>query len=197
MPAVIDPGLLLHPLVLPYYMLAMHPDEHVSSNVAIITPDGNVILVIGPPVHAFSKFLVHTSSLTKSSPVFSAMFGPYFKEGQPSDQNSPKEIPLPDNDPRAMALMCLVLHGQDYDILGQLRPRDVFLTAQTCDKYDCIDNVKLVSSSWLEPDYPVDVEDLGYFAAAAYLFDQAKAFELLPASGRSGLWVDISLEGLS
>jgi len=61
--------------------LAMEPDQSVFQQVINIAPDGDVILVVGPSRSQISKLRVHSLFLTTASKVFSAMFGPHFKEG--------------------------------------------------------------------------------------------------------------------
>ncbi|KAL1390799.1 hypothetical protein HDK64DRAFT_297642 [Phyllosticta capitalensis] len=82
-----------------------------------------------------SKLRVQAAILRNASPVFGAMLGPHFSEGQDLGEQ-PKEIPLPGDDPAAIKILFAVLHHQ-YDVSNN--PPLEFLTtlAVTVDKYLC------------------------------------------------------------
>jgi len=74
-----------------------------------IADRGDVILLVGVPPRA--KIRVFSLILTAASPIFAAMLGPHFREGQGErSAESPKGIALPDDDPTAMTAMCRLLH---------------------------------------------------------------------------------------
>ncbi len=100
--------------------------------------------------------------------------------GQLPNQTSPKEIAFPDDDARAMTLICLIIHRQNDYVPKQLDPREVFLVARLGDKYDCLVALEGAFDHWLRPD-PKDLlnnEDLGFLMASAYLLDHAEGFEI-------------------
>ena len=70
---------------------------------------GDVILILENE----TKLLVSSTMLVEASPVFNAMFGTNFKEGQNLSPDNPPEISLPDDDPDAMFLLCELLHSPD------------------------------------------------------------------------------------
>ncbi|KAK0924316.1 hypothetical protein LTR29_018175 [Friedmanniomyces endolithicus] len=154
-----------------------------------IVDDGDVILVIGAEtfLRVSSFVLVNTSS------VFKAMLSPKFREGwHVRSTEYPQEIPLPDDDPNPMLVVCPVLHAQDTNALLQSTtgptPALVLDLAIVADKYACIAPVyfmgealihrcadHLAGSSNVTACFP---EAQASLAAAAYLLKLPKSFAL-------------------
>jgi len=111
----------------------------------IIDEDGDIL------VQTSSKeLLVSSKILALASPVFKAMFNSKFLEGSTirSVQN-PLELPLPDDDPDALAVLFHTLHfssKRKFLKLGADLQLDV---AQLSDKYDCTTSMYGESGRWL------------------------------------------------
>jgi hypothetical protein len=89
-----------------------------------------------------SVFLVHTS------PVFKALLGPHFKEGNVLAASSSVEIPTPDDDSAAMELISLVLHHKD--IPSEIDADSLCTVATCCDKYAVLIAMKPAINLWLD-----------------------------------------------
>jgi hypothetical protein len=77
------------------------------------------------------------------------MFTHGFSEGEGLSSSAPRLIPLPDENPPAMALLCHILHFRTGAIPME---RDVAALAELailCDKYDCAGSVKPWSLLWI------------------------------------------------
>ncbi|CAK1360674.1 hypothetical protein CB0940_06677 [Cercospora beticola] len=158
-----------------------------AADIEVVAPDGDLLLIVGDEKKMQKKLRVSSHTLSSTSPVFKAMFGPHFQEGQqlrgPSNRD-PVEIPLPDDDPRAMVLVCHLLHGrqsptEDEKLVYQM---DIFEVALIIDKYRVVDvlhwQIRGVFSHWL-----FDLDEDGYTAfsfvstvAAAYLLNCDDAY---------------------
>ena len=83
--------------------------ENISSalaNSSVIDPEGDVIFICGE-----TELQVSSKVLSLASPVFNALFGPRFAEGQLTP-SKPIRIDLHDDDAESMRLMCAVLHDE-------------------------------------------------------------------------------------
>lgn len=87
-------------------LAALLIEYHHMAKLDIIDPDGDVIIAIGK-----SGFQVSSKVLSLASPVFKALFGPNFAEGQFVIDNA-RLIELHDDDPEALGIMCRLLHHQ-------------------------------------------------------------------------------------
>ena len=68
----------------------------------VMDPEGDVILVLGDV-----GLQVSSKVLSVASPVFKAMFGPHFAEGQgQASSMKPRRIKLHDDDVEAMKVLC-------------------------------------------------------------------------------------------
>jgi hypothetical protein len=87
-----------------------------------ISPDGGVVLVVGP-----RKVLLRIQSqcLRRASKVFGAMFRPHWSEGQGLSKESPPEVPLVDNDADALRTICCVIHHRNDVVPQSLTPKEV------------------------------------------------------------------------
>ena len=79
-------------------------EAHDMANVNVIDPEGDIILVCGK-----TEFQVSSKVLRLASPVFTALFGPSFAEGQATSSKASR-IQLHDDDEDSMHFMCTVLH---------------------------------------------------------------------------------------
>ena len=114
------------------------------ANNNVIDPEGDVILICGE-----IEFQVSSKVLSLASPVFTALFGPCFAEGQPTS-SKPSRIQLPDDDAESMRFMCAVLHHKCASAKGIGLERLEKLAVVT-DKYDVC-----IISSKIRPDGNVD-----------------------------------------
>ncbi|USW55680.1 Putative SKP1/BTB/POZ domain superfamily protein [Septoria linicola] len=79
------------------------------ATVQIVT-DSNVTLLCG--TNGELRLLVSSHALSMNSTVFKVMLGPQFLEGFPLAASAHVEIPLPEDDPKAMELLCQALHSR-------------------------------------------------------------------------------------
>lgn len=144
-------------------------------NSLVLAPKGDVILVVGA-----KQFRIRADSLflKRHSTVFAALFGPNFREGQDLNTSSPKEIPLPDDDPDAMTAICATIYHA-FDQIPRSPTTDFVLSIiRHADKYDCYDVLTLPSQAygWLKSDHLTLGKDLVNLLAISYLVRDRKAF---------------------
>jgi hypothetical protein len=141
--------------------LGEHPITKTSKTPEMVNIDiateGDVIFVLQQ-----TRIRVSSAILASASPVFKAMFGPNFAEGQGdrSAQN-PKEITLPDDDASATTILCRLMHHQyKHNDLSffvvKAAPesttqlvQDFFTLATVADKYGCADMARVMGASLL------------------------------------------------
>ncbi|XP_014551553.1 hypothetical protein COCVIDRAFT_42147 [Bipolaris victoriae FI3] len=125
-----------------------------NANSLVLAPEGDVILVVGR-----ERFRIHADSLflKRHSTVFAALLGSNFREGQDLNTSSSKEIPLPDDDPYAMAVICATM----YHDFGHI-PRSPA--------------TKLVYG-WLKSDHLTLGKDLANILAVSYMVRDQEAFK--------------------
>jgi len=161
-----------HGIIIETNMAELRDKE--QSTVVEIVADGDVILIVGPEK---LKLRVHSLFLKAASRPFSAMFGPDWKEGHSLfGRDGPAELPLPEENGAALKLICVIIHHRNNMVPQTLAAGDVLGIAVTADKYDCIDALKFASGNWLQPRQN-KAGDLMLLAAAAYLFQDAPAFQ--------------------
>ena len=107
--------------------------NHSMAKFTVIDPAGDVIFVLDD-----LEFQVSSKILSLASPVFKAMFGPSFAEGQGQPGSKViRRIQLSDDKAEALSAMCHVLHHQNTsaDPVDIDRLEDM---ATLVDKYDCV-----------------------------------------------------------
>lgn len=123
------------------------PDNSVDASIAYLiarlpqkepAPYGDVVLQVGSKKGSARSIRVSSQVLSIASLVFARMFGSGFRESTVSSKTSDKPLllPLPEEDPDALLLMCHVLHPSgvgDLDVPLQL----IESLALLVDKYDC------------------------------------------------------------
>ncbi|KXT00208.1 hypothetical protein AC578_7003 [Pseudocercospora eumusae] len=148
--------------------------------------DGDVVL----DVDTANPHLLRVSSknLMCASPVFKALLGPHFREGQAKrSAEDPAKVCLPEDNGSGMAMICQQLHpsheasstsGAKMDIAA------IFDYAVLVDKYQLVSTLHLQSEaillSWLVKDSHA-TSDLGCFlkaVAASYLLRNKQAFKI-------------------
>lgn len=145
-----------------------------APNEDCICPFGDVTLAVDdgflPPI----RLRVSSCILAMASKVFRALFSKKYKEGQPDPESSTKEIPIEDS-PKAMKVLCQVLHHQSLD--GPLPANEMLDFAVLVDKYDCVEAVRLSSFSLLsECESETPQHRKLYLITSAYLLDQPLLF---------------------
>lgn len=140
-----------------------------------IAPQGDVFLLVGPDAQ---RLRVSAVILGNASPYFSNLFGPHFAEGQNLSSSAPKDVPMPDDDAKAVDIICSIIHLRNDVVPLSLDPKEVFAVAVTAEKFDCANAVKLASMFWLKMSVVEvhAVEDLAYLMGAAYILDNGDAF---------------------
>ncbi|KAK1063662.1 hypothetical protein LTR74_009274 [Friedmanniomyces endolithicus] len=137
-----------------------------------IAPHGDVLLVCGEQVDGAKITCLRVDShiMSFGSPVFKTLLASGFKEGSTLATSTMVEIPLPEDIPEHMAMLCNIFHMRS-DCVSQLNLSSLQGLAQLCDKYDCAPAAKpTVDSYFLSklPDAPVSMlED--YLGAAVKL----------------------------
>lgn len=74
------------------------------------------------------------------------MFGPNFREGQLQTNSGPREIPLPEDDPFAMQIICNVAHSRS--VPDTMPSAHLIAIACAADKYDAVALLHFASSRW-------------------------------------------------
>ncbi len=144
-----------------------------STAMVVIDPNGDVIFVLGTDKNI--KLLVSSKVLSIASKPFAAMFSPRFTESKGLSAAAPKEIPLPEDDAKAMTVLCKAIHHklEDGDEPGTtLELLEVVVLA---DKYDC---TKLHSLKLWTKDLPSSLpKDAFALLVMSYLSNDSKGFE--------------------
>lgn len=158
-----------------------------------VDPSGDLILTVGSeqtPSEASTTadpqqttIRVSSKVLSLALPVFAAMLGPKFAEGQSlltrdSLSNEVLSIPLPDDDPVAMIWFCRALHHK-LDVNKEEIDFNLCLRLATLsDKYDTSIALSGLSNSWIEPWRGSMTGDPRCLEALyiAYAFDNYPAF---------------------
>ncbi|KAF2724968.1 hypothetical protein K431DRAFT_343440 [Polychaeton citri CBS 116435] len=119
-----------------------------------IAHDGDVILRVGGGesklIDGSNALNLRVSShvLSNASRVFKALFSPRFSEGATLSSVGSVEIPLPNDEPESMRIMCAALHFK-------LKPEDDNISSPTLlslarlsDKYDCAAALRHCFYTW-------------------------------------------------
>jgi hypothetical protein len=147
------------------------------SAVTIIAKRGDVILKLGKDGEVATDALVSSVVLSFASPVFEAMFGGHFAEGQALSTDSPHIVPLPDDNTESIMLICKIAHLQAAQLPEELSTTAFADFAIACDKYSCGEAVQAWSKVWamkmLQTPPTMDFEKL---ILATYMLDMAHEF---------------------
>ncbi|KAI6841241.1 hypothetical protein KC340_g2003 [Hortaea werneckii] len=138
-----------------------------------VDADGDIILAL--PKNLYIR--VSSAVLSLVSPVFKAMLGPHFREGnKPRSSAQPNEIPLPEDDGIAMKHLCLLIHGRtgdSYNHGDRTFPTQLHALAVLADKYDCVEAISLPAEAMLSRFWnyrttqPLSMEQMACLAMAA------------------------------
>jgi hypothetical protein len=165
-----------------------------SDKLVRLDDQGDLVVVVRDADRVKSrKFLASSKVLSIASPVFAAMLGPNFQEGDQLKKTREKgatatrpTIHLEEDDVNAMYFILSHIHFKT-DRIGDISTAsEIIDIAVQSDKYDC--NVALAPwiRLWCHPDrFPIDskneVRDMGYGLLAAYLF-KSPGFLAMPKS---------------
>ncbi|KAL1390801.1 hypothetical protein HDK64DRAFT_251464 [Phyllosticta capitalensis] len=119
------------------------PDQFVRE--FVLSSTGDVLLVC----HGGYQLRVQAAILRNASEIFRAMLGPHFNEGKNLTCEIPKEIPLPDDHPEAMHLLCSMLHHVN-DPDDTPAPYLLKELAIVVDKYFCVTYTQDTTNKWLD-----------------------------------------------
>lgn len=100
-------------------------------------------------MNSVNKIHVSSHLLSYSSPVFKSMLDPHFKEGMTLATSSSVEIPLPDDDFRAMTTLCRVLHLRTATVESKPDAEHILAISTLVDKYDCAEAVAPIAQCWI------------------------------------------------
>ncbi|KAH7359199.1 hypothetical protein B0T11DRAFT_330903 [Plectosphaerella cucumerina] len=150
-------------------------EVHVTSipDICLVLPSGEL------------KILANVAVLRNASPVFHAMLGPDYLEGQTmNNTESTPEIDLPEDDAKAMLLLMQIIHMR-YGELRDAVAHPEFLidsvrdTAILADKYDVCQAVSLSFHVLARLDKVPEMEDMGdlwSILSASYIVGNRDAF---------------------
>ena len=111
----------------------------------IIDEDGDVLVQSGS-----KELLVSSKILALASPVFKAMFNSKFLEGSTiRNTQCPLQLPLPEDDPDALAVLFHILHFSSKRKFLTLEVDLQLELVKLSDKYDCTTSISGESGRWL------------------------------------------------
>lgn len=139
-----------------------------------ISPEGDIFFVVGPEE---VRLRVQSHCLRAASPVFNAMFGPNYKEGQDLSSERPKIVRLEEDDAAAMQVLCCIIHHQHSGIPLKATSGEALRLASASDKYGCGELVKHTISQWCQ--MPLQLADQAYFVAATSIIRDPNMFQSL------------------
>ncbi|KAI4708106.1 uncharacterized protein J4E92_006292 [Alternaria infectoria] len=122
-----------------------------GGNAEVVAKRGDVILQSGQDGvgEGVRKILVSSVVLGLASPVFAAMFDGRFSEGQNLSPASPRTVPLPDDDPESITMICKIAHMQTSELPLKLAATVLSKIALLCNKYDCANVVRSWAIIWI------------------------------------------------
>ena len=99
-------------------------------------PDGDVIFVVGQDNSDQKSIRVSSKVMSLASPAFAAMFSPRWSESTDKSPSAhPRQVPLLEDGPVAMAWICQALHFRK-DVSTDISVSSLGDIAIVCDKYD-------------------------------------------------------------
>ncbi|KAF1926771.1 uncharacterized protein M421DRAFT_6679 [Didymella exigua CBS 183.55] len=148
-----------------------------SASTEVLSKHCDVILRVGTP-QTERKLFVSSALLSHSSPVFAAMFDGRFGEGQDLSADSPRAVPLPEDDADAVTTVCKIIHVQVAGLAVTASPTQLVSIAMVAHKYDCVEAVRPWSIIWVadilqKPGVP----DFEKTLLATCLLDMAPEFQ--------------------
>lgn len=154
-----------------------------NNDPAVVDPSGDVIFLVGKDA---IKLRVSSHVLSPASPVFKAMFGPHFQEGQKIKASSETAVTiyLPDDDPTAVALACQILHHRIDNTLENPNLELLAKIATFADKYDCARSLRPSTHRWIQKLQSGTKPAAGYMdlLVVSFLLDDPDLFQKLTSS---------------
>ncbi|KAK3637335.1 hypothetical protein LTR56_013684 [Elasticomyces elasticus] len=121
-----------------------------TSGVVEVDPNGDVFLLCGGQDNEVHSFRVSSQVLRLASSVFQALLGPRFREGITLATSATVEIPLPEDDPGDMQILCSILHMRHDQAVSVLGAKTILSFAMLCDKYGCAKAVQPSVQLWVQ-----------------------------------------------
>ena len=162
-----------------------------TPEVVQLDPEGDATLVINGS-GGTEQYRISSRVLSLASPVFSKMFGPYFKEGIEIRSGDHPCINLEEDDPTAMAIILRILHHKCAKIPLTMDPKPCAILALHADKYDCNEALRPWILHWCSDSERTSPENLGYMLLAAYMF-RSPSFSSVSANAVKQLQPDFTL----
>lgn len=150
------------------------------TDVENIAPDGDVILVVGA---GKKKLRVTSQTLSSTSPVFKALLGPHFREGQQArSSQDPVAIELPEDPAVGMRMLCRLLECFEFPPRKSAPFSTEILEFVICaDKYDCLKAVRWQAKGMLSERLCIiqsnHIIDWDAMLASAYLMQHQEVFK--------------------
>ncbi|KAK3492188.1 uncharacterized protein B0T23DRAFT_441661 [Neurospora hispaniola] len=147
-----------------------------------ISATGDIILVVGAPDSEDPQLRLRVQStiLREASTVFRTMLSPPWVESQGISAENPKEIQLPEDEPKAMEVVCLALHFRNNLMnphwLEEQGGQRMLHVAILIDKYDLKAPMKLITDIWFRQSMGCITEESIYRMAAAWTLEEEKFF---------------------
>lgn len=130
-------------------MASANPVEDVDNQDATveIAPNGDAVFVVGSNSR---RLKVHSLILKNASPVFNAMLGPHFAEGQQLAQPGLAEIELPEDNAEAVEIVFNIFHGRNDKVPEAIDSDQLLSVIVIIDQYDCLAPLKFAVKTWLD-----------------------------------------------
>ncbi len=142
---------------------------------SIIHDEGDVFLKCGS-----KELLVHSKVLSLGSPVFKAMLGPQFREGNvPRSPSNPLNLELPEDQPQALVVLCWLLHHTKKEMNTEHDGALLVELVRLADKYDCVHVVWRSCREWLRSvdEEEATADELWKAATVGFMVDDEQEFE--------------------
>ncbi|KAK0108249.1 hypothetical protein ONS95_003067 [Cadophora gregata] len=95
------------------------------------------------------RMQVSSKHLGLASPVFKAMLGHGFKEGEAFRADGKVEIPLPDDDAAAMTILLAIMHGRGRRVPREVSLPQLALLSIVIDKYQAQEIAEIYTDIWI------------------------------------------------
>ncbi|KAF4778111.1 hypothetical protein HER10_EVM0013460 [Colletotrichum scovillei] len=161
--------------------LATEDETAFESTRTTPAPTGDLILVVGPSRY---EIRVYALILSNASPIFASKI-PKASYSEDAVVSDPPRFSLPDDDPKAMEIICHTIHGNSLNAeMGRIPPKLILNVAVIAAKYDCTLALTAAAEYWLSPEIMDTIAQSGVvhpekkdLLLAAYWFRHGRAFE--------------------
>lgn len=168
-------------------------DKPKAEPISDISPDGDVVLIVGPEQ---VRLRVQSQNLRSASKVFHAMFNSCWSEGQSLRKGLPLEVTLDEDNADALRVICCIIHFRNDHVPKSPEPIELFHIAIAADKYGFNLALEFIMIQWFKSrpsQDDLDYLDMGHLLTAAFLFGDtnlfaARTMELI--IGYSGSYLD-------